>query len=96
MDDTFSELYKQNLSDDEMISLVEKRVAELLETEPELLMSYMYRLDVLEPDIKMAMQLNKNSTIANAFATLIWKRQKMRIQTRKQFSQDPIEDWEYE
>lgn len=82
-------------NEEEILALIELRVAELLDTEPDLLMSYLYRLDVLERDIKLSMQLHNGQFVSREFAKLIWNRQKQRLETRAKYKQDPIEDWEY-
>lgn len=85
-----------NLSDEEMISLIEQRVNHMLETEPELLMSYLYRLDVLEEKINAVLNQPSEMPIGYGLSKLIWDRQKLRIELRKQFKQGPIEDgWEF-
>ncbi len=95
MDLGFNEIMSQEQNEEEILQMIEERVAQLLDTEPELLMSYLYRLDVLEKDIKLAMKLNSGSHISGVFAKLIWERQKKRLILRKRFKQGPIEDWEY-
>ncbi len=95
MDDGFKAMLNQSLDEQEMLQMIEERVALMLDTEPELLMSYMYRMDVLEVHIKQAMSLHPDHTLASAFAQLIWNRQKERLAMRKRFKQDPIEGWEY-
>lgn len=71
----------------EIVEEIRLRVNEMLDQNPELLFSYLYRLDVLEIKIKAAL---KDSTIPTdqALATLIWERQKQRLETRKKYSTD--------
>ncbi len=95
MDIGFNEIMSQDQNEEKILEMIEQRVAELLDTEPELLMSYLYRLDVLEKDLKLAMKLNASNSLASVFSKLIWERQKKRILLRQQFKQDPIEGWEY-
>ena len=96
--DNFKDLISQSqgdLSEDDILESIRLRVAEMMDTDIELLLSYMYRLDVLEVDIQQAMKLNPAQNMPMVFAQLIWNRQKKRIETRKKYKQDPIEDWEY-
>lgn len=83
-----------NFSDEHMIQIIEERVAQMLDGDPDLLMSYLYRLDVLEEKIKAVMNQPKSLPVANGLARLIWERQKERLEYKKKFKQDPIEGWE--
>lgn len=86
-------LHNENkISDEEMIVHISQRVQEMLDQSPELLMSYLYRLDVLEEKIQAVMHSPKGIPIADALATLIWDRQKLRLKYRQQFRQGPIND----
>lgn len=82
------------ISDEEMIKHIAFRVEQMLKGDADLLMSYLYRLDVEEKNIVAAME----TSIVPAhvtFANLIWERQKQRIETKKKFKQDPIKGWEF-
>lgn len=83
----------ENISEDELLDAITDRVLYLLETNPELLFSYMYRLDVLEH--KMQFALNQQTSVPphQALAQLILDRQKQRIITKRKFKQDPLEGW---
>ncbi len=82
------------LSDEEMIKQIAFRVEKMLRGDPDLLMSYLYRLDVTQKRIKEAMETSIMPAHVT-FANLIWERQKQRIATRKKYKQDPIEGWEF-
>jgi len=82
------------LTDEEMILHIADRVEQLIKGDPDLLMSYLYRLDVEEKKINQAM-LTSITPIHVTFANLIWNRQKERISTKKKYKQDPIEGWEF-
>lgn len=73
------------IGDEEMIAHISLRVQEMLDQSPELLMSYLYRLDVLEEKIQAVFKSPKGLPIAEALAKLIWDRQKLRLKYRKQF-----------
>jgi len=82
------------LSDEEMILYIADRVERMLKGDPDLLMSYLYRLDVTQKSIKEAFEVSIFPAHVT-FANLIWARQKQRIETKKKYKQDPIEGWEF-
>ena len=84
----------QSLSDEEMIKHIAFRVEQLLKGDPDLLMSYLYRLDVEEKKINAAIETSI-TPLHVTFAQLIWDRQKERLEARKKYKQDPIEGWEF-
>lgn len=77
-----------------MIKHIADRVEKMLKGDPDLLMSYLYRLDVTQKSIKAAMETSP-MPVHVTFANLIWDRQKQRLETRKKYKQDPIEGWEF-
>lgn len=83
-----------SISDEEMIEVIAIRVEQLLKADPDLLMSYMYRLDVLEKNIRAVLE-HSLAPVHICFAQLIWERQKERMKTKKKYKQDPIEGWEF-
>lgn len=82
------------VSDEEMIKHIAYRVEQMLKGDPDLLMSYLYRLDVEEKNIVAAMETSITPSHVT-FANLIWERQKQRIKTKRRFKQDPIKGWEF-
>ena len=82
------------LTDEEMIKHISYRVEQMLKGDPDLLMSYLYRLDVEEKSIKAAMETSITPAHVT-FANLIWQRQKQRLETKKKYKQDPIDGWEF-
>lgn len=85
----------ENISEVELLDAIRIRVAKLLDTDAELLMSYLYRLDILEEKIQAV--LAKNSPVApvEGLALLILERQKERVRTKKLYRQAPIEGWDW-
>lgn len=72
-----------NLDEEEMIQLLAEKVQAYLDVNINLLMSYLYRLDVKEDDIKVALS-NRGENPGNMIlAKLIWERQKKRLETKK-------------
>lgn len=95
LDSTLEIRFDENQTDEFMLELIEKRVTDLMSQSPDLLFSYLYRLDIEEPKIKAA--LNNSDDIAPnlALSILILERQKQRIESKKKYKQDPIEGWEF-
>lgn len=85
----------ETLSEDALLQAIQQRVAGLLDSDPELLMSYLYRLDIIEEKIKGV--LSKNSLVApvEGLSMLILERQKERLMTKRKYKQGPIEGWEW-
>jgi len=84
----------EKLSNEEMLKHIADRVEQMLKGDPDLLMSYLYRLDVEEKKINHALETAITPAHVT-FANLIWERQKQRIETKKKYKQDPIEGWEF-
>jgi len=84
------------LSESDMYKAIRGRVEYFLEKNPELLMSYLYRLDVLE--VKLNAVLAPDAVVApiDGLARLILNRQKERIATKQKYkSGPPIPGWEF-
>mgnify|MGYP003412797789 CR=1 FL=1 len=79
------------LDKDALISIFEKRVIELLQEQPDLLFSFLYRLDVDELKIKKAL---KTKNAPRALATLIVDRQLARLKTKSQHKKNNSLSWE--
>ena len=84
----------ERLDEDQIIQMIAYRVEKMLKGDPDLLMSYLYRLDVEEVKINAALE-NNPFPVHETFARLIWDRQKLRIETKKKYRQDPIDGWEF-
>ncbi len=69
-----------------VIAYITERVAHLLDRSPELLFSWMYRLDVLEHKIQAVLKSPGNVPVDQALAELIWERQKQRHATKLKYS----------
>lgn len=81
-------------SEDALLALLADRVAEMLERQPEYLMSLLYRLDVLEKKIRPVMQPDAPEPANWGLARLILERQKQRIQTKRTIKPEPLEGME--
>jgi len=67
-------------------------IAELLEKEPDLLLSSLYRMDVNENKILAILNTFQDKDIPTALAILVLERQKVSLQTRAKFPQKKISD----
>ena len=97
--DPTNELFPDNLetlSESDLYNAIKDRVAYLLETSPDLLMSSLYRLDVLEVKINAVLAPDSPVAPIEGLARLILERQKERIATKKKYKPDPpISGWEF-
>lgn len=86
-------------SEAELLALLAERVADMLERQPEYLMSLLYRLDVLEKKIRPVMQPDAPEPANWGLARLILERQKQRIETKRTIKPEPLEGmegWEWD
>ncbi len=95
LDQTLNITFDGEKNDALMLQMIEERVTELLNTSPDLLFSYLYRLDIDESKIKNALRSPKGVSPNLLLAELILERQKSRIASKKKYKQDPIEGWEF-
>lgn len=83
------------ISEEQFLEVIEERVQDFMERDIELLMSYLYRLDIAAHDIQSALAIQSTLAPHKGLALLIHKRQMQRIATKKAYPQTPIEGWEY-
>ncbi len=85
-------------SEEELLSLLANRIAEMLEKQPEYLMSLLYRLDVLEEKIHPVMRHDAAEPANWGLARLVLERQKQRAETKRTVKPEPLEgmdDWKW-
>jgi hypothetical protein len=104
-DETFVKIYQsidQNLSleeiheysEDELIRIITSRVDYLLANDKDLLMSYLYRLDIPINKIQAALRITNEVPIQVSLGLLIYYRQLERIRTKLKYKQSDLgEDW---
>ncbi len=83
-------------SEEELLSMLANRIAEMLEKQPEYLMSLLYRLDVLEEKIHPVMRPDAPEPANWGLARLVLERQKQRAETKRSVKPEPLEgmdDW---
>lgn len=90
-------IINDSLNEEEMIALLAEKVQAYLDVDINLLMSYLYRLDVLEYKIKAALSNHQGEAGNVILARLIWERQKERLKTKKAYKSNEIidEDWQW-
>lgn len=86
--------FESDLDEKTLFQMILDRVDYLISHDVDLLMSYLYRLDVEEKDIRKVMDLNAVLPANEGIARLILERQKKRIATKRKYKQDPIEGWD--
>lgn len=84
----------QEADEQALLNAIIDRVAWMLRCDKDLLMSYLYRLDVLEHKINAALMPGNPLSAEEALGRLIFERQKERIETRKKYKTEPIKGWE--
>lgn len=89
------ELTDDAIGEDDLLHAIKVRVSELLDQDPALLFSYLYRLDVLEVDLKRVLSWHHGQNPVDSISELILERQKNRIATKEKYRQPPIEGWEW-
>ena len=85
----------ESLDETALYEMILSRVNELIENDIDLLMSYLYRLDVEEAKINLALSMNAVLPANEGIARLILERQKQRMLTKRKFKQKPIKGWEF-
>jgi hypothetical protein len=88
----------ESITEAELIEILSARIADMLEKQPEQLMSLLYRLDVLEEKILPVMHPAAPEPTNVGLARLVVERQKQRIATKRSIKTDPLEDmdgWEW-
>jgi hypothetical protein len=83
------------ITHEDMINLIAQRVDHLLENDKDLLLSYLYRLDISMNRISHVLKIKNIIPAHQSLALLIYQRQLERITTKKKIKVDPIEGWEF-
>ncbi|HPH18854.1 MAG: hypothetical protein IPO07_03220 [Haliscomenobacter sp.] len=79
----------------ELLEAIANRVAEMLTENKDLLLSYMYRLDIDEGKIRFALSPLANEPAYLALARLILNRQKQRAITKLSYKPPKLDEWEF-
>lgn len=98
-DDLLAEYSERFLEEQDLeqkwIKGIRERVEELLEKDPGLLFSHLYRLDVDEKIIRFILDTAGPEQLSESIALEIWKRQKARALSRKDNPQNLILDSDF-
>lgn len=102
MNDSFALIYndlnienKSELNEAELLEMITDRVSWLLENDKDLLLSYLYRLDIEEDKINQTLVPFGDDAPAVALAKLILERQKQRMASKLKYKVQPIDGWEF-
>ena len=103
MNDESLELTLRNISlqesdqagENELVGILAQRVAELLDENPDLLFSTLYRLDIYESKINAVLK-KPQSDAATDLALLIIDRQREKLRTREKYGNRNSVDWDLE
>jgi len=77
-----------------LLVLLAERIAEMLEQQPEYLMSLLYRMDVLEKKIIPVLAAGAPEPPHIGLARLVLERQKQKAETKKSIKVEPLEGWD--
>lgn len=92
-DDTLNiDLSQPATTDAELLAVLSARIEGLLETDQDMLMSLLYRLDIEEKAILRALEPGTDVSAAMALAKIVLERQKQRTATKRAISVRPLED----
>lgn len=75
-----------------VLRAIEQRVGQLLDSDPGLLMSYLYRLDVAEGKVKNALMDTSSGGAVRSIARLIFDRQMERLETKRRIPKIHLDD----
>ena len=84
----------EEMDESTLLEAIEKRVSELILEDPDLLFSYLYRLDIPQEAIELALYHSEPMNPSEALAHVILERQRARLKTKRSFPQKPIEGWD--
>ena len=83
------------MTDAEWLTLIGDRVQWFLDNDKDLLLSYLYRLDIDEEKINKALTPIADEPAHITLAKIILDRQKLRLSTKNQYKVEQIEGWEF-
>lgn len=90
---------QKELTEEELLRLLESQVAYYIEHQLEFLLSSLYRLDISEKLVRTALLPSSDVPANVAIAKLILERQKKRVQTKQFYKQPKLDDmgeeWEF-
>jgi len=84
----------ENDLEEDFISAVANRVAELMETNMELFFNHLYRMDVDERKVHRILNSNSEESVYVSVAKIIIERQRKRLETKRKYKQAKIDGWD--
>jgi hypothetical protein len=88
---------EETLNEVELLDILAQRILGMLESEPDQLMSMLYRLDVEERKIIPVMHAGAPEPVHLGLAKLVLERQKQRVETKNRVKTAPLgedmKDW---
>lgn len=81
-----------SLKKEELFQTLRSSISEMLDREPDLLVSSLYRMDIPESKVRAVLAGQSDGDIASGLATLVIERQKAALESRDKFPQKSIND----
>lgn len=81
------------LTEEELLEALSEHVEMMMKYRLEILLSTLYRLDVSERKVNLAMSPGATLPPHIGIAQLIIDRQKQRLQTKATYKTEPLDDW---
>ena len=82
----------EEFNEEELLFTLSNSIASLLETQPDLLLSSLYRMDISESKVRKILDNKEAKDFPIQLAKLVLKRQKASLDSRKKFPQKKIDD----
>lgn len=83
---------EQLAGENELLAVLAQRIGEMLEGQPDYLMSLLYRLDVREEKLRPVMDPYAEEPVNFGLARLVLERQKQRAETKRSVKPEPLGD----
>nr|MBS0036738.1 hypothetical protein [Saprospiraceae bacterium] len=81
-----------DLNEEQILKVLSESIAAMLESQPDLLLSSLYRMDVSEKKVSMVLESHSEEDIPYGLARLVLERQRTALNTRLKFPQKKIDD----
>ena len=73
----------EEITEEQLIMMLARRISEMLDDSPELLFSTLYRLDIYESKINMVLKSDEDTALG--LARLVLERQKEKMRTKAEY-----------
>lgn len=85
---------EESMSEQELFDLLADHIAYLIDSRMEFLLSLMYRLDIDETKVNLALSPGNPEPANVSLARIVLERQKQRIFTKRFYKQEKLDDME--